>query len=74
MVEVEVWVMVTEDGDYVCHIDRDELIAKHEEDVGSLSGKATRILKIAVSVPTPAPVELTATVAEEPASGELKVA
>ena len=69
---VEVWILVDENGDYVCCVNRDELKNKHDEDVGGLDdGLATRIVKVSLAVPTPKPVELSATVAEEPAAGEL---
>lgn len=66
MVEVEVWVLVDEDGDYAANVDRDELEVP--------TGLATRFVKITVHVPKPRPVELVATVADEPSAAELKVA
>jgi hypothetical protein len=66
MVEVEVWVMVDEDGDVTVSQDRDELEQP--------TGLATRIVKLTVNVPKPKPVELIATIAEESAAGELKIA
>ncbi|AMV30033.1 hypothetical protein VT84_36910 [Gemmata sp. SH-PL17] len=66
MVEVEVWVMVDENGDYE--------VSKDADDLQPTAGLAARMVKITVNVPTPKAVELVATVAEEPATAELKVA
>ncbi|MBP3959591.1 hypothetical protein J8F10_30470 [Gemmata sp. G18] len=65
-VEVEVWVIVDEDGNYEVSREADELVGQ--------AGKASRMVKITVNVPTPKPVELVATVAAEIDAGELKVA
>ena len=70
---VEVWVLVGEDGQYSAHTDADCLRERFDEECPD-AGLATRVVKITVNVPTPAAVELVATVAEEPAAGELKLA
>lgn len=75
MVAVEVWVMVDQDGDYVVAKDREALAEKYEEEFTGLNSEVTtRFVKLTVNVPKPRPVELVATVAEEPAAGELRVA
>lgn len=66
MTEVELWVMVDEDGEYE--------VSKDREDLQPTAGQASRLLRVAIKVPTPQPVELEAEIAEEPAAGELKVA
>jgi len=66
MVEAEIWVMVDEDGNYTVADTRDNLEAP--------AGLATRVLKLTVNVPKPRPVELVATIADEPATGELVAA
>jgi hypothetical protein len=71
-VQVDVWVVVDEDGNYVAHTDRDALEERYEDEVGRTSGGATRVLKLSVKVPLPKPVELSAEVGEEAAAGELK--
>ncbi|MBP3959440.1 hypothetical protein J8F10_29705 [Gemmata sp. G18] len=66
LIQVEVWVLVDENGDYEVSKDADEL--------QPAAGLASRMVKITVNVPTPKPVELVATVAAEPDAGELRVA
>lgn len=65
MLDVEVWVMVDEDGNYAVHHDKDELEQRYEEEVGRTSGAATRVVRVALKVPCPRPVEVVANVAEE---------
>ncbi len=73
--EVEVWVMIDEDGNYSIALTQAELPGQHDEDHNTREdGVNTRQFKITLKVPNPKPVELTATVADEPAAGELKVA
>lgn len=66
LVEVELWVLVDEDGDWSVAKDRDEL--------DTPTGLATRVVRVKLNVPRPKPVELEATIAEEESVGELKVA
>ncbi|VTS03788.1 unnamed protein product [Gemmata massiliana] len=66
LIEVEVWVLVDENGDYE--------VSKDAGDLQAESGLASRMVKIKVNVPTPQAVELVGTVEAEPAVGELKVA
>lgn len=75
LVNVEIWVVVDGSGNYVCSCDPGALTDEYEKEVGALDGQTpTRVLKLSVSVPKPQPVELVASVPEEPAVGELKVA
>ncbi len=64
-VEVELWVMVDEDGEYEVSKDADELQAP--------AGQASRMVKVTLTVPKPKPVELVAVIEAEPDAGELKV-
>lgn len=73
-VQVEVWVMVDEDGSYMAHEDRDALAERYKDEMSDDPTIARRMVKVTLNVPKPAPVELVATVAEEPATGELRVA
>lgn len=73
LVECEVWVMVGEDGQYTCHTDPDLLRERFDEECAE-AGLVTRVVKLTVKVPAPKPVELVATVAEEPATGEVVTA
>lgn len=66
MTEVELWVLVDENGDYE--------VSKEAGDLQAEAGLASRLMRITVKVPTPAAVELEAEIDEEPTTGELKVA
>ncbi|VTS00803.1 unnamed protein product [Gemmata massiliana] len=64
-VEIEVWVLVDENGDYE--------VSKDASDLQPEAGLASRMVKIKLTVPTPRAVELEAEIEEEPNAGELKV-
>lgn len=66
MIEAELWVLVDENGDWEVSKDVNELQAE--------AGLASRMVKVTIKVPTPQAVELEAEIAEEPSTGELKVA
>jgi hypothetical protein len=66
MVEVEVWVLVDENGEYE--------VSKDAGDLQAEAGLASRMFKATVYTPKPKPVELVATLADEPATAELQVA
>ena len=75
MTTVEIWVLVDQDGFYVVSEDRETLAESYENEFTALNSEiTTRYIKVTLQVPLPKPVELTATVAEETATGELKVA
>jgi len=62
---LEVWVLVTSDGDYEAGTDSD-VPDRFEKEVGDLSGYAGfRVYKLLLSVPLPGPVELAARVPDE---------
>ncbi len=73
MCDVVVWVLVNEEGDYVATADDPEkLKAIWEEDIGELgTTDATRLIKVTLKVPTPKPLVMSGTVADEPNAGEL---
>jgi hypothetical protein len=64
--EVEVWALVTEDGEYE--------VSKDPSDLQAEAGLASRLVKLVVRVPVPRAVELVADLPPEPACGELRVA
>jgi hypothetical protein len=66
MCEVELWVLVDENGDYE--------VSKDASDLQADAGLASRMVRVNLKVPTPAAVELEAEIADEPTTGELKVA
>ena len=73
LVEIEVLVLVDEDGNWEVAHDADVLKERYEESVGELNaGTATRLVKVKLKVPVPRPVELEAEVCEEVSGGELK--
>jgi hypothetical protein len=75
LVEVEVWVMVDEEGQSVVCGDKDKLQERWEEEVGDFDpGTAKRLIRATIRVPMPCVVELEAEIAAEPGAAELKVA
>ncbi|HEY1190055.1 MAG TPA: hypothetical protein VGE74_20560 [Gemmata sp.] len=65
-VQVEVWVMVDENGSYE--------VAKEAGDLQAGAGECCRFVKLTVKVPKPQPVELTATIEAEPEAAQLRIA
>ena len=75
LIEIEVLVLVDENGQWEVAEDAEKLKERYEETVGELdAGTATRLIKVKLKVPTPKPVELEAEIEEDAAGGELKVA
>ncbi|WP_439628825.1 hypothetical protein [Gemmata sp.] len=75
MQEVEVWVMVNDQGEYVAHADPDKLAEVYAADVGELADAGgLRRVKLTVNVPLPEPFELRGEVKVEEAAGDLKAA
>lgn len=69
--QVEVWVVVDENGDYVVDTASDSAEEKYGDDIGR-TGIATRMVKVTLKVPYPKPIEVTAELPEE--SSEVAVA
>lgn len=65
LVNVEVWVLVDEDGTYLCHEDREQLSERYKDEQTDDATTARRMVKVTLQVPKPRPVEVVATVAEE---------
>lgn len=75
LLEIEVLVLVDENGNWEVASDNEKLKALYEENVGELdAGTATRLIKVKLKVPCPKPVELEAEIEEDTSGGELKVA
>jgi len=73
--EVEVWVLVDADGAAVADCDPDHLKDEYEADHGEFDpAKPTRLVKVTLTVPLPAAVELVGTIPEEVDGGSLRVA
>ena len=62
MCEVEVWVVVNEDGDYVVGKDQETVDEGFRDDIG---GSAQRTIKVTLQVPYPVVHELAGTVSDE---------
>lgn len=74
MVEVEVWVVVDQDGDYSVSKDGEiEAGEQYESDYVPLAEATVRRVKITVMVPRPKVVEITATLGEESGVGAVTV-
>ena len=66
-VQVEIWVMVSESGEYE--------VSKDSADLQPGPGEVSRMVKVTLTVPLPRPVELVGAVpAESVEGGELRVA
>lgn len=75
MCEVEVWVLVDENGDAVADVNPEHLRDEYEADVGDLEPQmARRVVKITVRIPKPRPVELVAVIGDEPQTAEVVLA
>ena len=61
-VNVELWVVVDEDGAYSCGVDADTANDNYESEHGNGHTTAKRVLKVNLAVPTPRTVEVTASV------------
>lgn len=71
MQEIEVWVIVDEDGEYAVATEQDAAEEAYDESVGG--SDCRRAIKITLKVPLPKPIELRGEVPEEPVAGcELK--
>jgi predicted transcriptional regulator len=67
MTEIEIAIMIDEDGDYAVHHDVDAIKERFEEEVGELDGaKAYRLVRLKVNVPTPKPATATINVPDLP--------
>jgi hypothetical protein len=74
-VQVEVWVLIDADGEYVACEDGDTIHERYDEVIaGDRDTTPMRRIKVTLTVPKPRTVELVGTVQAEPESGELRVA
>lgn len=56
MAQLEIWVVLDENGDYSVGEDRDIAIERHEENVGGVDG--ARLFKLTLTASRPVPVEM----------------
>lgn len=74
-VQVELWVLIDEAGEYVACEDVDVLHERYDDVIGGdRDTLSMRRVKVTLTVPLPKPVELVGMVPAEPHGGELKVA
>jgi hypothetical protein len=64
-IEVELWACVDSDGDYAVGKDEDATRDAYDSEIGGTA--ARRLVRVTVSVPLPAPVELYGTVPDDEA-------
>ena len=63
--EVEVWVLVDADGNYVASASEDALADLYDADVGADASTGRRVVKVTLTVPLPQTVELTGEVTDD---------
>lgn len=63
--EIEVWVVIDEDGDYAAGTGREDAETAFEDSIGFSNEKATRRVRVTVKVPLPKPLEVVGTVVED---------
>lgn len=73
MVDIEVWVLVDEGGDYQVGATADDVAERYQSEVGADDATAKRLVKVVLKVPLPKPVELVGEVPAEAEGGELRV-
>jgi hypothetical protein len=73
-IEVEAWVIVDGDENYVVSHDEESAAEKYGEDVGDAHATPRRTIKVKLTVPVPEVVELEAIIPEEAGGTELRVA
>jgi hypothetical protein len=66
--QIEVWVKVDQDGDYEVGTGSEDAAARFTENIGDDLERGTRMVKLAITVPLPSPIEITAEVPD--AEGE----
>jgi hypothetical protein len=59
--EIEIFVMIDQDGDYVIAKDADDLGSRYEEEIHSSPPNATRVFALKLTVPMPKATVVTAT-------------
>ena len=70
--EIEVWVMMDADGDYVTATDDEALAERWESDIGGVP-VGSRVFKIVLKVEMPPFLELSATVPANQGKVEMKI-
>ena len=63
--EIEVWVMVDENGDYGVGRDTDSMASDYVDNIGNDDTCSKRHIKLTIKVPKPKPLEVTFTLPDE---------
>lgn len=71
--QVELWLLVDENGDYVVAKEQEGLAEAYDNDIGAGADMGRRIVCVTLTVPLPAPIKLTGEVPAEPEPSELAV-
>lgn len=71
--QIEVWVLIDQEGAYVVGKEAEGMQEKYDDEVGG-TDIALRRVKVTLTVPLPKPIELTGVVPAEASEGELKAA
>ncbi len=69
MNEIEIWVVVDENGDYAISKDRDDLHDAYESDINGNTDLARRVIRVRLNMPLPKPLEISGTVPSESEAG-----
>lgn len=72
-VECEVWVKVSEDGQWDVGPDAETCASNYRSSVDEDGTLACRMVKLTVRVPVPKPIEATVTCPEEPQGADVSV-
>jgi len=74
MTEIDVIILIDEDGDYAVHHDADAIKERYEEEISEIDGtKAYRLVKLTVKVPTPSPAVAVITVPALPSDAAVMI-
>jgi len=74
MTDIDVIILIDEDGNFAVHNDADEIKARYEEEIGEIDGaKAYRLVKLTVKVPTPSPAVAVITVPALPSDAAVMI-
>ena len=73
-IEIEAWILVDGDENYAVSHDSESVTERYLEDVSDDNAVPRRTICVKLRVPVPEVVELSATIPEEPADAELKIA
>lgn len=71
--QLEVWVLVDENGDYVASSSEISLAEIYDDQIGGGNDLGRRLIKIKLTVPLPSPITLTGVVPAESTKATMQV-